>query len=63
MRTDQVYRFVYRDKPYVFHLEFQASRDDKMAFRIAVYHTQLLAKAEVYATARKATSTGAIKDV
>ena len=47
MRTDRVYRVLYRDKPHVFHLEFQASRDDKMAFRMAVYHTQLLEKAEV----------------
>ena len=47
MRTDRVYRVLYRGKPHIFHLEFQAGRDDKMAFRMAVYHTQLLEKYEL----------------
>ena len=47
MRADRVYRVLYRDRPHTFHLEFQASRDDKMAFRMAVYHTQLLEKYEL----------------
>ncbi len=47
MRADRVYRVLYRGKPHTFHLEFQASRDDKMAFRMAVYHTQLLEKYEL----------------
>ena len=47
MRADRVYRVLYRGKPHIFHLEFQASRDDKMAFRLAVYHTELLQKYEL----------------
>ncbi len=47
MRADRVYRVLYRGKPHIFHLEFQANRDDKMAFRMAVYHTQLLEKYEL----------------
>ena len=47
MRADRVYRVLYRGMPHTFHLEFQASRDDKMAFRMAVYHTQLLEKYEL----------------
>ena len=47
MRADRVYRVRYRGKPHIFHLEFQASRDDKMAYRLAVYHTELLQKYEL----------------
>ncbi len=47
IRADRVYRVLYRRRPHTFHLEFQASRDDKMAFRMAVYHTQLLEKYEL----------------
>ncbi len=47
MRADRVYRVLYRGRPHTFHLKFQASRDDKMAFRMAVYHTQLLEKYEL----------------
>ncbi len=47
IRADRVHRVLYRNRPHTFHLEFQASRDDKMAFRMAVYHTQLLEKYEL----------------
>ncbi len=29
IRADRVYRVLYRGRPHTFHLEFQASRDDK----------------------------------
>ncbi len=47
MRADRVYRVLYRGRPHTFNLEFQASKDAKIAFRMAVYHTQLLEKYEL----------------
>ena len=46
MRTDRVYRILYRGKPHIFHLEFQAGEDNKMAYRLGTYHMQLLQKYE-----------------
>jgi len=47
MRTDRVYRVLYRGRTHIFHLEFQAGQDDKMAYRLGTYHMQLLQKYEL----------------
>ena len=41
MRTDSVYRVRYRNILHNFNLEFQAGYDEAMAYRLAVYHTDL----------------------
>ncbi len=41
IRVDRVYRIQYRGKPHIFHLEFQASSDEEMAYRLLAYHAGL----------------------
>ena len=41
-RVDRAYSMQYRNTPHVFHLEFQASADPIMAYRMHAYHGELL---------------------
>lgn len=42
MRTDRVYRVLYKDKPHILEVEVQAGADEDMEYRALVYHANLL---------------------
>lgn len=42
MRTDRVYKVIYKGKPHILEVEVQAGADDDMEYRALVYHANLL---------------------
>lgn len=42
MRVDRVWRIIYRGKPHILEVEFQAGADEDIAYRTLIYHANLL---------------------
>ena len=38
MRVDRVFKVLYRSTPHLFHIEFEAGADTKMAYRLLAYN-------------------------
>jgi hypothetical protein len=44
LRTDRIYKVLYKGQPHILHLEFETSSDDEMAVRLLDYHAYLYHK-------------------